>query len=67
MPSQTATRHFSIALRIDIKIEELKFGVLTELLPLGELYFVEVDAARPKAKSLRVQRLGEPNKQRKRG
>ena len=56
------TRHFTAMLFIDVKIEEVKFGVLTEVLAAIELYFAELEAARAKAKSLRVQGLGVPNK-----
>ena len=43
-------RHFSAELRVPVKLEEMRFEVLDQLLETGEAYREEVEAARAQEK-----------------
>ena len=46
-------RHFSLARRVPVKLEELQFVVLNELFQTGDVYVTELDALKAQAKRAR--------------
>ena len=46
-------RHFSVARKVPVKLEELQFVVLNELFQTGDAYVTELDALKAQAKRAR--------------
>ena len=51
-------RHFSPDLRIPIKLEEMRFGVMRGLFDSGEAYISELEKAKAAEKAAKDRRLG---------
>ena len=47
-------RHFDLSKRIPVNLDDLKFGVLNELMPEGERFYQEVDELRAQERARRT-------------